>query len=138
MKKRFQKMTPYLMFLSAWVVFAAIFLLRKQLSGTLKGCLYALGGLLMGFGAVGIVLSGRGLTPEQKKELERGETDERNVAIREKAAMSSWYWTLYLLWTAFMVIQIFVGGLWGLAVSLLIVLHCTFYMINIHRRNKKM
>lgn len=138
MKKWFQKMTPYLMFLSAWAVFAAIFLWKEQLSGTLEGCLYALGGLLMGFGAVGIVLSGQKLTPEQKKEIARGETDERNVVIREKAAMSSWYWTLYLLWAAFMVIQIFVGGLWGLAVSALIVLHCTFYMVNIYRWNKRM
>lgn len=70
--------------------------------------------------------------------MERGETDERNVAIREKAAMSSWYWTLYMLWAAFMVIQIFVGGLWGVAISVVIVLHCTFYMINIHRWNKRM
>jgi len=138
MKAWFQKLMPYLMFLSAWAVFLAVFLLRDQLSPTLNRSLCAAGGLLMGLGAVGIALSGRRLTPEQKKEIERGETDERNIAIREKAAMSSWYWTLYLLWAVFMVIEIFVGGLWGLAVSMVIVLHCTFYMINIHRWNKKM
>ena len=80
----------------------------------------------------------RELTPEARKEMERIERDERNVAIREKAAMSSWYWTLYLLLAAFMAIEIFVGGLWGVAVSVVIVLHCTFYMINIHRWNKKL
>ncbi len=138
MKRWLQKITPYLMFLSAWAVFAAVFLLRDQLSPTLNRSLCAAGGLLMGLGGVGIALSGRKLTPEQIKEIERGETDERNVAIREKAAMSSWYWTLYLLWAVFMVVQIFVGGLWGLAVSVLIVLHCTFYMVNVHRWNKKM
>ncbi len=138
MKRWLQKITPYLMFLSAWAVFAAVFLLRDRLLPTLNRGLCAAGGLLMGLGGVGIALSGRKLTPEQQKELERGETDERNVSIREKAAMSSWYWTLYLLWAAFMVIQIFVGGLWGAAVSVLIVLHCTFYMVNIHRWNKKM
>lgn len=41
-------------------------------------------------------------------------------------------------WAVFMVLQIFVGGLWGVAVSVLIVLHCTFYMVNIYRWNKKM
>ncbi len=138
MKKRVQKITPWLMFLSAWAVFAAIFLWKEQLTPLLSGCLWALYGLLLGFGAVGIVLSGYHLTPEQRKEIERGETDERNVAIREKAAMSSWYWTLYLLWAVFMVMQLFVGGLWGVAVSVLIVLHCVFYMVNVYRWNKKL
>ena len=31
--------------------------------------------------------------PELQKQNEIAERDERNVAIREKAAMSSWYWT---------------------------------------------
>ena len=100
--------------------------------------LYTLGGILLGFGAVGIALSRIRMSPEQQKEYERGEHDERNAAIREKAAMSSWYWTLYMLWALFMAIQIFVGGFWGVAISVVIVLHCTFYMINIHRWNKKM
>ena len=52
--------------------------------------------------------------------------------------MSSWYWTLYLLWAAFFVTQIFIGVLWAVAVSVVIVLHCTFYMINIYRWTKKM
>lgn len=126
------------MFVAAVALFAAAILLDDRLSETMCAALCTFGGVLMGFGAVAIVLSGRHMTPEQKKEMERGETDERNVAIREKAAMSSWYWTLYMLWAAFMVIQIFVGGLWGVAIPAVIVLHCTFYMINIHRWNKRM
>ncbi len=137
MKARLRKALPFLMFLSAWAVFAAIFLWKEQLSPLLSGCLWAAYGLLLGFGAVGIVLSGYHLTPEQKKEIERGETDERNMAIREKAAMSSWYCTLHLLWVVFVALQLFVGGLWGAAVSVLIVLHCTFYMVNVYRWSKK-
>jgi len=133
-----KKISPYLMLLAAFAVFIAVFLLHRQFSTLLNACLCAAGGLLMGFGAVGIALSGVHLTPEQKKEIALGQTDERNIAIREKAAMSSWYWTLYLLWAAFIVIQIFAGELWGVAVSVLIVLHCTFYMVNIHRWNKKL
>ena len=138
MKNWFKKTAPYLMFGTAWVLILAAFLLGERVPKQLSLVLFTLGGVLLGFGAVGIALSRIRMSPEQLKEYERGERDERNVAIREKAAMSSWYWTLYMLWAVFMVIQIFVGGLWGVAVSVVIVLHCTFYMINIHRWNKKM
>ncbi len=138
MKDWFKKISPYVMLAAAFVLFLAALLLRERIPEQFSLALFTLGGVLMGFGVTGIALSGRNMTPEERKEMERGETDERNVAIREKAAMSSWYWTLYMLWAAFMVIQIFVGGLWGVAISVVIVLHCTFYMINIHRWNKKM
>ena len=138
MKSWLKKISPFMMLVGAVAAFFAAILLGERIPKQLSLALCTLGGVLMGFGATGIALSGWRMTQEQKKEMERGETDERNVAIREKAAMSSWYWTLYMLWAAFMVIQIFVGGLWGVAISVVIVLHCTFYMINIHRWNKKM
>ena len=138
MKDWFKKVAPYLMFGTAWVLILAAFLLGERVPKPLILALYTLGGVLMGFGAVGIALSRIRMSPEQQKEYERGEHDERNVAIREKAAMSSWYWTLYLLLAAFMIVEIFVDVLWGVAISVVIVLHCTFYMINIHRWNKRM
>lgn len=138
MKSWIKKLSPYMMFVASWVLFLAAFLLGESIPKPISLALWTVGGILLGFGAVGIALSRIRMTPEAQKEMERGERDERNMAIREKAAMSSWYWTLYLLWAAFMVIQIFVGGLWGVAVSVVIVLHCTFYMINIHRWNKRM
>lgn len=138
MKEFWKKVSPYAMLVAAVAAFLAALLLGERVPKQLSLALFTFGGVLMGFGVTGLALSGRHMTPEEKKEMERGETDERNVAIREKAAMSSWYWTLYMLWAAFMVIQIFVGGLWGVAISVVIVLHCTFYMINIHRWNKKM
>ena len=138
MKKQFKKAFPYVMFAASWALIAAAILLGERVPEQISLALFTLGGVLMGFGAVGIALSRIHSSPEQQKEYERGERDERNAAIREKAAMSSWYWTLYMLWAAFMAIQIFVGGLWGVAASAVIVLHCTFYMINIHRWNKRM
>ncbi|MCI9156805.1 MAG: hypothetical protein HFF44_07700 [Lawsonibacter sp.] len=138
MKDFLKKISPYVMFVSSWVLILAAVLLGERAPEPAILTLYTLGGILLGFGAVGIALSRIRMSPEQQKEYERGEHDERNVAIREKAAMSSWYWTLYMLWALFMVIQIFVGGFWGAAISVVIVLHCTFYMINIHRWNKKM
>lgn len=138
MKEWFKKISPYVMLAAAFVMFLAALLLGERVPKQLSLALFTLGGILLGFGVTGIALSTKGLTLEEQKEMERGERDERNMAIREKAAMSSWYWTLYMLWAAFMVIQIFVGGLWGVAISVVIVLHCTFYMINIHRWNKRM
>ena len=138
MKNFWKKIFPYVMFAAAWVLIPATFLLEERITERLSIVLFMLGGVLLGFGAVGIALSRIRMSPEQQKEYERGEHDERNVAIREKAAMSSWYWTLYMLWAVFMVIQIFVGGLWGVAISVVIVLHCAFYMVNIHRWNKKL
>ena len=138
MKDFWKKIFPYVMLAAAWVLILATFLLGERIKEQLSLLLFTLGGVLLGFGAVGIALSRIRMSPEQQKEYERSEHDERNVAIREKAAMSSWYWTLYMLWAAFMIIQIFVGGLWGVAVSVVIVLHCTFYMVNIHRWSKKL
>ena len=138
MKDFLKKISPYVMFVSSWVLILAAVLLGERAPEPAILALYTLGGILLGFGAVGIALSRIRMSPEQLKEYERGEHDERNAAIREKAAMSSWYWTLYMLWALFMAIQIFVGGFWGVAISVVIVLHCTFYMINIHRWNKKM
>jgi len=137
-KNQFKKAFPYVMFLTAWAVIFAAVLLGERIPEQLSLALFTVGGVLLGFGAVGIALSLIHLSPERQKEYERSETDERNIAIREKAAMSSWYWTLYLLWAVFFVIQIFVGGLWAVAVSVVIVLHCMFYMINIYRWTKKM
>ena len=136
MKNQFKKAFPYVMFLTAWAVIFAAVLLGERIPKQLCLALFTVGGVLLGFGAVGIALSLIHLSPERQKEYERSETDERNIAIREKAAMSSWYWTLYLLWAAFFVIQIFVGGLWAVAVSVVVVLHCMFYMINIYRAAK--
>ena len=138
MKKQLKKAFPYVMLLTAWAVIFAAVLLGERIPEQLSLALSTVGGVLLGFSVVGIALSRIHLSPEIQKEYERSETDERNIAIREKAAMSSWYWTLYLLWAAFFVIQIFVGGLWAVAVSVVVVLHCMFYMINIYRWTKKM
>ena len=72
------------------------------------------------------------------KELQRSETDERNIAIREKAAQSSWYWTLYLLWVPFVISLVREETLWILLSSAVTVLHCVFYMVNMGRWAKKL
>ena len=75
---------------------------------------------------------------QERREAERGERDERNVAIREKAAYASWYWTLYLLWGAFFITLFLGSGFPTALVSVLIVLHCVFLMVNMNRWAKRM
>ena len=78
------------------------------------------------------------LWPEERKEIERAERDERNVSIREKAAYSSWYWTLYLLWAVFFLTLVLGSGFPTALVAVVITLHCVFYMVNVNRWTKKL
>lgn len=80
----------------------------------------------------------RHMSPQERKELQRSGTDERNIAIREKAAQSSWYWTLYLLWVPFVISLVREETLWILLSSAVTVLHCVFYMVNMGRWAKKL
>lgn len=105
----------------------------------------ALGGLALMAAAALLDLPGgimgaveRHMSPQERKELQRSETDERNIAIREKAAQSSWYWTLYLLWVPFVISLVRGETLWILLSSAVTVLHCVFYMVNMGRWAKKL
>lgn len=68
MKEWFKKISPYLMLISAFVLFLAALLLGERVPEQLSLALFTLGGVLMGFGVTGIALSGRHMTPEEKKE----------------------------------------------------------------------
>ena len=101
--------------------------------GAVSSALLGLGGSSVIMGAVE-----RHMSPQERKELQRSETDERNIAIREKAAQSSWYWTLYLLWVPFVISLVRGETLWILLSSAVTVLHCVFYMVNMGRWAKKL
>ena len=76
MKNQFKKAFPYVMFLTAWAVIFAAVLLGERIPEPLSLALFTVGGVLLGFGAVGIALSLIHLSPERQKEYERSETDE--------------------------------------------------------------
>lgn len=140
MKERLKKGLPILgVICGACLVLAAV-VLGEQIPKGMSGILFGTGGALMGLGVAGVAMDvvWRRMSEEERREVERGEKDERNVAIREKAAYSSWYWTLYLLWGAFFITLFLGSGFPTALVSVLIVLHCVFLMVNMNRWTKRM
>ena len=140
MKERLKKILPILGILCGACLVLAAVVLGEQVPKGMGGALFGTGGALMGLGVSGIamdVIWGR-MSEDERREAERGERDERNVAIREKAAYASWYWTLYLLWGAFFVTLFLGSGFPTALVSVLIVLHCVFLMVNMNRWAKRM
>ncbi|MGI5962140.1 MAG: hypothetical protein ACOX7N_00320 [Lawsonibacter sp.] len=115
-------------------------ILGERLASPLSGLSFGLAGALGGLSGARLLTAhfDRTWTPEERKEIERAEKDERNVTIREKAAYSSWYWTLYLLWGAFFLTLVLGSGFPTALVSVVIVLHCVFYMVNMNRWTKKL
>ena len=123
----------------------SLFFIAARIDGRvpdgLCGALMGIGGALTGLSAVGLVkaLWDRSRTPEQRREAELGEKDERNVSIREKAAMDSWYGTLLLLCVLW-VVTLFLNpdGIFMALAAAAIVLHCVLYLVNLGRWNKKL
>ena len=122
------------------VLFGIVFILDEQLPAGGVGLCAGLGGALIGLGGSKLFLSVtmRALSPEDRREVERSERDERSIAIRTHAAYDSWYWTLWLLWVPF-VIALVLGELVLMVITpIVLVLHCAFYMFHLYRWTKKL
>ena len=93
-------------------LFAGALVLGERLSPPVSGLCFGVAGILGGVAGSRLIMARveRNWTPEERKEIERGERDERNVTIREKAAYSSWYWSLYLLWGLWLLTLVTHGG----------------------------
>ena len=126
--------------LAGLLLIGCALVLGDHLPGPIVGLMCGCGGALGGVGGTTLLipLLMRSLSPEQRKEAERGETDERNIAIREKAAQSSFYWTLCLLWVPFVVALIEGSLLWILLSTGASVLHNVFYLVNLARWNRRL
>ena len=122
------------------VMFLFVFLSGEEISRSVNGLCSGLGGALIGVGGGGLIipLLMRGMTPEERKEVERAERDERNVAIRARAAQDSWYWSLYMLWVPFIIALAQGEILWMVVCPAVIVLHCSFYLFHMYRWSKKL
>ena len=126
--------------LAGLALFVFVALSGDDISRSVNGLCSGLGGALIGLGGAGLIipLAMRAMTPEERKEVERGETDERNVYIRARAAQDSWYWTLALLWVPFVAAMAQGELLWMILAPAVIVLHCAFYMFHLYRWSKKL
>ena len=126
--------------LAGLALFVFVALSGDDISRSVNGLCSGLGGALIGLGGAGLIipLAMRTMTPEERKEVERGETDERNVYIRARAAQDSWYWTLALLWVPFVAAMTQGELLWMILAPAVIVLHCAFYMFHLYRWSKKL
>ena len=122
------------------VMFLFVFLSGEEISRNVNGLCSGLGGALIGVGGGGLIipLLMRGMTPEERKEMERAERDERHVAIRARAAQDSWYWSLYMLWVPFIIALAQGEILWMVVCPAVIVLHCSFYLFHMYRWSKKL
>lgn len=140
MKKFWKKAASWAGIVCGAVIMAAAFLLGDRVPQGVGGLLFGGAGMLLGLGCTGVFLDAawRRMSEEERREVERGERDERNTAIREKAAYASWYWTLYLLWGAFVVTLVMGSGFPTALVSVVIVLHCVFLMVNMNRWARRM
>ena len=126
--------------LAGLALFVFVALSGNDIPRSVNGLCSGLGGALTGLGGAGLIipLAMRAMTPEERKEVERGETDERNVYIRARAAQDSWYWTLALLWVPFVAALVQGELLWMILAPAVIVLHCAFYMFHMYRWSKKL
>ena len=122
------------------VLFGIVFILDEQLPAGGVGLCSGLGGALIGLGggSLFLPLAMAAMKPEDRREVERAERDERSIAIRTHAAYDSWYWTLWLLWVPFVISLVREETLWILLSSAVTVLHCVFYMVNMGRWAKKL
>ncbi len=122
------------------VLFGIVFILDEQLPARGVGLCSGLGGALIGLGGSKLFLSVtmRALSPEDRREVERSERDERSIAIRTHAAYDSWYWTLWLLWVPFVIALVLGELVWMVITPIVLVLHCAFYMFHLYRWTKKL
>ena len=121
-------------------LFIAVFAVGDNMPEGMVGLCAGIGGALIGLGGGGLFLplAMRAMTPEQRKEAERSERDERSIFIRQRAAQSSWYWTLYLLWIPFVAALMRGEIFWMVMCPAVIVLHCALYMFHMYRWSRKM
>ena len=140
MKEKLKRGLPLAGTVVGLALLAVVIFRGDGLPGWANGLLAGLGGAALGVGGGGIVMGMAvwRMTPKERSELERSETDERNIAIREKAAQDSWYWTSALLWVPFVAALVRQDPVF-IPVSLgVLAFHHAFYIFHIGRWARRM
>lgn len=140
MRERMKKLWSWTAFLGGIVLLAAAIWLDEGVPNWVNGLLCGFGGAALGAGGSGLAVGWltRCLPPKERAEVVLAENDERNVAIREKAARDSWYWTGWLLWVPFVVSLVRGEGLFIALTAGVIVLHNAFLLVNMARWSRRM
>ena len=140
MRERRRKVWSWTAFLGGIVLLAATIWLDESVPNWVNGLLCGFGGAALGAGGSGLAVGWitRCLSPKECAEVILAETDERNVAIREKAARDSWYWTGWLLWVPFVASLVTVESLFIALTAGVIVLHNAFLLVNMARWSRRM
>lgn len=140
MREHRRKVWSWTAFLGGIILMAAAIWLDESVPNWVNGLLCGFGGAALGAGGSGLAVGWitRYLPPKERAEVVLAETDERNVAIREKAARDSWYWTGWLLWIPFVVSLMTGESLFIALTSGVIVLHNAFLLVNMARWSRKM
>lgn len=122
------------------VLFGIVFILDEQLPAEGVGLCAGLGGALVGLGggSLFLPLAMAAMKPEDRREVERAERDERNVAIRGHAAQDSWHCTMILLWVPLIAALVRGDTFWMVMCAAAQVLHCSFYLLHIYRWTRKL
>ena len=140
MRERRRKVWSWTAFLGGIVLLAAAIWLDESVPNWVNGPLCGFGGAALGAGGSGLAVGWitRCLSPKERAEVILAETDERNVAIREKAARDSWYWTGWLLWVPFVASLVTGESLFIALTAGVIVLHNAFLLVNMARWSRRM
>lgn len=140
MKEKLKRGLPLAGTVAGLALLAVVIFRGDGLPGWANGLLAGLGGAALGMGGAGIVMGMAvwRMTPKERSELERSETDERNIAIREKAAQDSWYWTSALLWVPFVAALVRQDLPFILLSAGVLLFHHAFYLFHMGRWAKRM
>ena len=140
MKERVKKAGARTAFLGGIALLAAAIWLDEGVPNWVNGLLCGFGGACLGAGGSGLAVGWitRRLSPKERAEVILAEADERNVAIREKAAKDSWYWTGWLLWAPFVASLVTGDDLFIALTAGGIVLHNAFLLVNMARWSRRM
>ena len=140
MKERVKKAGAWTAFLGGIALLAAAIWLDEGVPNWVNGLLCGFGGAALGVRCSGLAVGWitRRLSPKERAEVILAEADERNVAIREKAAKDSWYWTGWLLWAPFVASLVTGDDLFIALTAGVIVLHNAFLLVNMARWSRRM
>lgn len=125
---------------AAAAILTAAALLGERIPSPLDGLVFGLGGMLLGLSmvALGVSVLRRRRTPEQHRQAQLAERDERNRTIREKAALTTWYWTCGILAGLYVAAIVLDDMTAILLLAAAIVMHCIVLLASIGWWNNKL